>query len=157
MLVEILLSCIVQQRWKVTNYIYLNCCNWVAFFCVLLLFKVIFKICNFTFTQIYLVWSIVLRYILKHIHYWVKKKFSLEGSAVNNGQEKKLVLKLQERCRRTRYALWCRPSWKPDPVVFCWSWTWWKLSEPLAINSCSIMQCKLCLPQETELAAYKIS
>ncbi len=28
-------------------------------------------------------------------------------------------------------------------------------SEPLAIYSCSIMQCKLCLPRETELAAYK--
>ncbi len=30
-------------------------------------------------------------------------------------------------------------------------------SEPLAIYSCSIMQCKLCLPRETELAAYNIS
>ncbi len=30
-------------------------------------------------------------------------------------------------------------------------------SEPLAIYLCSIMQCKLCLPQETELAAYNIS
>ncbi len=28
-------------------------------------------------------------------------------------------------------------------------------SETLAIYSCSIMQCKLCLPRETELAAYK--
>ncbi len=28
-------------------------------------------------------------------------------------------------------------------------------SEPLAIYSCSIMQCKLCFPRETELAAYK--
>ncbi len=28
-------------------------------------------------------------------------------------------------------------------------------SEPLAIYSCSIMQCKLRLPRETELAAYK--
>ncbi len=30
-------------------------------------------------------------------------------------------------------------------------------SEPLAIYPCSIMQCKLCLPRETELAAYNIS
>ncbi len=30
-----------------------------------------------------------------------------------------------------------------------------KESEPLAIYSCSIMQCKLRLPQETELAASK--
>ncbi len=41
-------------------------------------------------------WSIVLRYILKHIRYWVKKNRSVETTAVNNGQKKKLVLKSQD-------------------------------------------------------------
>ncbi len=50
------------QRWEVTNYIYSRYCNWVA---ILLLFKVVFKMCNFTFTQVYFVWSIVLHDILK--------------------------------------------------------------------------------------------
>ncbi len=49
--------------------------------------------------------SIVLRYILKHIRYWVKKNPSVETTAANNGQKKKLALKSQERCRRTRQAL----------------------------------------------------
>ncbi len=39
--------------------------------------------------------SIVLRYILKHIRYWVKKNRSVETTAANNGQKKKLALKSQ--------------------------------------------------------------
>ncbi len=42
-------------------------------------------------------WSIVLRYILKHIRYWVKKNRSVETTAVNNGQKKKLALKSQDK------------------------------------------------------------
>ncbi len=38
--------------------------------------------------------SIVLRYILKHIRYGVKKNRSVETTAANNGQKKKLALKL---------------------------------------------------------------
>ncbi len=41
-------------------------------------------------------WSIVLRYILKHIRYWVKKNRSVETTAANNGQKKKLALKSQD-------------------------------------------------------------
>ncbi len=148
-----------MQRWKVTNDIYSCYCNWVAFLCTSI-FVIIFLICNFTLTLFTFVWSIVRCYILKHIHYWVKKKKirSLETTAVNNGQKNKLALKSQERSWRTRQALWCRASWKPDPVIlFCWSWTRRKWSEPLAIYSFSIMQCKLCLPCETKLAAYKTS
>ncbi len=41
-------------------------------------------------------WSIVLRYILKHIRYGVKKNRSVETTAENNGQKKKLALKSQD-------------------------------------------------------------
>ncbi len=41
--------------------------------------------------------SIVLRYILKHIRYWVKKNRSVETTAVNNGQKKKLALKITRK------------------------------------------------------------
>ncbi len=59
---------------------------------------------------------------------------SLDTIAANNGQKNKLALKSQERCRRTRQALCCRPSWKPNPVVFCWSWTRrkWSLAKGFA-------------------------
>ncbi len=40
--------------------------------------------------------SIVLRYILKHIRYWVKTNRSVETTAANNGQKKKLALKSQD-------------------------------------------------------------
>ncbi len=40
--------------------------------------------------------SIVLRYILKLIRYWVKKNRSVETTAANNGQKKKLALKSQD-------------------------------------------------------------
>ncbi len=38
--------------------------------------------------------SIVLRYILKLIRYWVKINRSVETTAANNGQKKKLALKI---------------------------------------------------------------
>ncbi len=61
-------------------------------------------------------WSIVLRYILKHIRYWVKKKKrSVETTAVNNGQKKKLALKSQERCRRTWQTLMVQTQLKTRP------------------------------------------
>ncbi len=60
-------------------------------------------------------WSIVLRYILKLIRYWVKKNRSVETTAANNGQKKKLALKSQERCRRTRQALMVQTQLKTRP------------------------------------------
>ncbi len=41
--------------------------------------------------------SIVLRYILKHIRYWVKKNLSMKTTAANNGQKKKLALKITRK------------------------------------------------------------
>ncbi len=41
--------------------------------------------------------SIVLRYILKHMNYWVKKNRSVETTAANNGQKKKLALKITRK------------------------------------------------------------
>ncbi len=101
-------------------------------------------------------WSFC-RYILKHIRYWGKKNRSVETTAANNGQKKKLALKSQERCRWTRQALMVQTQLKTKPrrtLLKLNSKGW---SEPLAIYSCSIMQCKLCLPRETELAVYNIS
>lgn len=46
---------------------------WVFCFFLLVLFKGVFTICNFTFTLVCFVWSIVLLYVLNHIRYWVKK------------------------------------------------------------------------------------
>ncbi len=77
----------------------------------------------------------------------------METTAANNGQKKKLALKSQERCRRTRrYA--ADPAENHTP-----SYSAEVELEGNEVNpwpySCSIMQCKLCLPRETELAAYK--
>ncbi len=79
----------------------------------------------------------------------------METTAVNNGQKKKLALKSQERCRRTRQALFgADPAENQTP-----SYSAEVELEGNEVNpwpySCSIMQCKLCLPRETELAAYK--
>ncbi len=41
--------------------------------------------------------SIVLHYILKHIRYWVKKNRSVETTTANNGQKKKLALKITRK------------------------------------------------------------
>ncbi len=46
------------------------------------------------------------------------------------------------------------PTENQNPVVLCWSWTQRNEVNPWPY-SCSITQCKLCLPRETELAAYK--
>ncbi len=97
-----------------------------------------------------------LHYILKHMNYWVKKKNrSVETTAVNNGQKKKLALKSQERCRRTRQALLVQTQLKTKPCHILLKLNSKEWSESMAIYSCFIMQCKLCLPWETELAAYK--
>ncbi len=42
-------------------------------------------------------WSIALRYILKHTSNWVKKNCSVETTAANNGQKKKLALKITRK------------------------------------------------------------
>ncbi len=72
----------------------------------------------------------------------------METTAVNNGQKKKLVLKIRWKMQTDKTGVnGADPAENQTP-----SYKW---SEPLAIYSCSIMQCKLCLPRETELAAYK--
>ncbi len=86
----------------------------------------------------------------------------METTAANNGQKNKLALKSQDADadadadadgQDRRY--WCRPNWKPKPRRTLLKLNSKEWSEPLAIYSCSKMQCKLCLPRETELAAYK--
>ncbi len=42
-------------------------------------------------------WSIVLRYILKHIRYWVKKNRSVETTAANNGAEEETGAKITRK------------------------------------------------------------
>ncbi len=94
-----------------------------SFLCVLLLFKVIFIICHLTFTWVYLVWSIVLRYILKYINYWVKKKkknmSTLETTAANNGQKNKLALKSQKKMQtdKTGFVLQTQLKTKPRRIL----------------------------------------
>ncbi len=64
-----------------------------------------------------------------------------------------MALKSQERYRRTRQTYGADPaenqtpsySAEVEPEVNPWPY------------SCSILQCKLCLPRETKLAAYNIS
>ncbi len=46
--------------------------------------------------------SIVLRYILKHIRYWVKKNRSVETTAANNGQKKKLAVKITRKMQTNK-------------------------------------------------------
>ncbi len=99
-------------------------------------------------------WSIVLRYILKHIRYWVKKNRSVESTAANNGQKKKLALKITRKMQTDVNGA--------DPAENqTLSYSAEVELEGNEVNpwpySCSIMQCKLCLPRETELEAYNIS
>ncbi len=77
----------------------------------------------------------------------------METTAANNGQKKKLALKLQDAETGVNGA---------DPAEN--QTTSYSAEVELEGNevnywpySCSSMQCKQCLPRETELAAYNIS
>ncbi len=76
----------------------------------------------------------------------------METTAANNGQKKKLALKITRKMQtdKTDPAENKTPSYSAEVEL-----------EGNEVNpwpySCSIMQCKLCLPRETELAAYNIA
>ncbi len=78
----------------------------------------------------------------------------METTAENNGQKKKLALKITRKMQTDKTGVIGAdpaenktPSYSAEVELKGMKWT-------LAIYSCSIMQCKLCLPRETELAAY---
>ncbi len=60
-------------------------------------------------------WSIVLRYILKHIRYWVKKNRSVETTAANNGQKKKLALKIIRKMQTDKTDVMLQTQLKTRP------------------------------------------
>ncbi len=102
-------------------------------------------------------WSIVLRYILKHIRYWVKKNRSVETTAANNGQKKKLALKIIRKMQTNKTGVkGADPAENQTPSYSAEVELGGNEVNPWPY-SCSSMQCKLCLPRETELAAYNIS
>ncbi len=77
----------------------------------------------------------------------------METTAANNGQKKKLALKITRKMQTdktgvngTDPAENQTPSYSAEVELEGMKWTPWPYS-------CSIMQCKLCLPRETELAA----
>ncbi len=57
----------------------------------------------------------------------------METTAANNGQKKKLALKSQERCRRTRQALMIQTQLKTKPRRILLKLNSKEWSEPLAI------------------------
>ncbi len=81
----------------------------------------------------------------------------METTAVNNGQKNKLALKITRKMQTDMTGVIGAdsaenqtPSYSAEVEL-----------EGNEVNpwpySCSIMKCKLCLPRETELAAYNIS
>ncbi len=91
-------------------------------------------------------------------HSLLSKKKSLRGkTAVNNEQKKKLALKITRKMQTNKTGVnGADPAENQTP-----SYSAEVELEGNEVNpwpySCSIMQCKLCLPRETELAAYNIS
>ncbi len=79
----------------------------------------------------------------------------METAAVNNVQKKKLSLKITRKMQTDKTGVnGADPTENQTP-----SYSAEVELEENELNpwpySCSIMQCKLCLPRETELAAYK--
>ncbi len=79
----------------------------------------------------------------------------METTAANNGQKKKLALKITRKMQTNKTGVNdADPAENQTP-----SYSAEVELEGNEVNpwpySCSIMQCKLCLPRETELAAYK--
>ncbi len=59
--------------------------------------------------------SIVLRYILKLIRYWVKKNRSVETTAANNGQKKKLAQKITRKMQTDMTGVMLQTQLKTRP------------------------------------------
>ncbi len=84
-----------------------------------------------------------------------KKHRSVETTATNNGQKKKLALKITRKMQTDKTGVnGADPAENQTPS--------YSAEVELKGNEvnpwpylCSIMQCKLCLPRETKLAAYK--
>ncbi len=81
----------------------------------------------------------------------------METTAANNGQKKKLALKIIRKMQTDKTdVIGADPAENQIP-----SYSAEVELEGNEVNpwpySCSIMQCKPCLPRETELAAYNIS
>ncbi len=86
-------------------------------------------------------WSIVLRYILKHIRYWVKKNRSVETTAANNGQEEETGAKITRKMQTDKTGVnGADPAENQTP-----SYSAEVELEGNEVNpwpySCSIMQC----------------
>ncbi len=81
----------------------------------------------------------------------------METTAANNGQKKKLVLKITRKMQTDKTDVnGADPAENKTPAYSAEVELEGNEVNPWAY-SCSIMQSKLCLPRETELAAYNIS